>query len=76
MLRDGARVFAETSIESGLSTAGLLAGEVHADAKAVENVHDSFTSFREKGIDKTGNEELDYSHKSILIPNVKTRPTQ
>jgi hypothetical protein len=44
----------------------LLAGEVHADAKAVENVHNRLTSFREERIDKTGNEELDCGHVSIL----------
>jgi hypothetical protein len=45
---DGARVFSQTSIEGGLSAAGLLAGEVHVNAEALENVHDGLTSLREE----------------------------
>ena len=67
VLGDGARIFTQTCIKGGLSAAGLLAGEVHADAEAVENVHDGFTSLRKEGIDEAGDEELDCGHESILL---------
>ena len=68
MFRNRARILAETCVELRLSAAGLLAGEVHANAEAVENVHDGLTSLREEGIGQAGDEELDGRHESILIP--------
>jgi hypothetical protein len=65
---DGARIFAEACVELRLSAAGLLTGEIHVNAEAVENVHDGLTSFREERIGEAGDEELDLSHESILIP--------
>ena len=63
---NGARIFAQPSVEGGLPAAGLLAGEVHINAEAVENIHDGLTSLREERVDETGDEELDLSHVSIL----------
>jgi hypothetical protein len=34
----------------------------------VKNVHDGLTRLREEGIDEAGDEKLDASHLSILIP--------
>ena len=68
VFRNRVRILAEAGVELRLSTAGLLAGEVHADAEALENVHDGLTSLREERIGQAGDEELDLSHKSILIP--------
>ena len=48
MLCNGARIFAQTCVEGGLSAAGLSGGKVHTNAEAVENVHDRFTSLREE----------------------------
>jgi len=68
VFRDGARIFAEPCVEGRLSAAGLLAGEVHTNAEAVENVHDRLTRLREERINETGDEELDCNHDFILIP--------
>jgi len=48
VFRYGTRIFAKARVKLRLSAAGLLACEVHADAEAVENVNDGFTSFREE----------------------------
>jgi hypothetical protein len=66
MLRNRSGVFSQARVEGRLSAAGLLAGEIHTDAEAAENVHDGLTSLREERIDKAGDEELDCGHKSIL----------
>jgi hypothetical protein len=63
---DGARILAKTCVEGRLSAAGLFAGEFHVDAKAVENINDRLPRLREEGINKTGDEELDCGHESIL----------
>ncbi len=77
MLGDRARVFSKACVELRLSTAGLLAGEIHANAEAAENIHNGFTCLGEERIGQTGDEELDISHKYILIPiNLKRKTIQ
>ena len=73
MFRNGTCILAEACIELRLSAAGLLAGEVHANAEAAENVHDGLTSLREERIGQAGDEKLDGGHESILSLN-KTMP--
>jgi len=67
MFNDGSRFSAQASIEGWLSATGLVAGEVHVNAEAVENVHDGFTSLRVERIDETGDEKLNMRHESIVI---------
>ena len=69
VLGDSACIPAQAGVELRLSAAGLVAGEVHVNAEAVENIHDGLTSLRVERIDKTGNEKLDVGHVSILIQN-------
>jgi hypothetical protein len=67
MLRNGARFGSQAGVEGGLSATGLVAGEVHVQAEAVENAHDRLTSFRVERIDQAGDEELDVWHATIVI---------
>ena len=69
MFYNRTRFRAQTGVERWLSTAGLVGGEFHVKAEAVENVHDGLTSLRVERIDETGDEKLDVSHESIVIPN-------
>ena len=69
MFCERARFIAQACVEGRLSATGLVLGEVHGNAEAVENVHDGLTSLRVERIDETGNEELDVGHASILIQN-------
>jgi hypothetical protein len=69
MLGNRARVSAQAGIERGLSATGLLTRKFHTNAEALENVHYGFTRLREDGIDKTGDEELNGGHESILSEN-------
>jgi hypothetical protein len=73
MLGNRARIFAESCIEGGLSATGLLAGKIHTDAKAVENIHDGFTSFGEDGINEAGDKELDCGH-AVILSQIKNAP--
>jgi hypothetical protein len=66
MLSNGAGILSQACVEGRLSATGLFAGELHTDAETMENVHDCFTRLREERIDKTGNEELDCGHKTIV----------
>ena len=67
MFRNRARLCTQACVEGWLSATGLVAGEVHVNAEAVENVHDGLTSLRVERIDETGDEELNVSHVSIVI---------
>lgn len=60
------RICPKTGVELRLSATGLVGGEVHADAEALENVHDGLTSFGEERIGEAGDEELDAGHVSII----------
>ncbi len=66
---DEARLRSQARVEGWLSATGLVGREIHVNAEAVENVHDGFTSLRVERIDETGDEKLNVSHASILIPN-------
>jgi hypothetical protein len=48
MFRNGTRVLAEARVEYRLSATSLIAGEIHTDAEAAENVYDGLASFREE----------------------------
>ena len=62
------RVLTETCVEGWLATTRLVAGEFHANAKAVKNVHDGLASLRVERIDEARHKKLDMSHASIVIP--------
>jgi hypothetical protein len=66
VFRDGARFEAKPGVEIGLPAAGLVAGEVHVNAEAVENIHDCLPSLRVERIDEAGDEKLDVRHESIV----------
>jgi len=67
VFNDGSRLRAQARVEGRLSATGLVAGEVHVNAEAVENVHDCLTSLRVERIDEAGDEELNVSHELIVI---------
>ena len=69
VFNDGACLGTQARVEGRLSATGLVGGEVHVNAEAVENVHDGFTSLRVERIDKAGDEKLNVRHASIVILN-------
>ena len=64
---DGACVCAQTRVEGWLSATGLVAGEVHLHAQAVENVYNGLTGLRVERIDETCHKDLNVRHESIVI---------
>ncbi len=67
MFRDRAGFHSQSRVEVGLSAAGLIGSEINVYTQAAENIHDSLTRLWVERIDKTGDEELDRDHKSIVI---------
>ena len=61
-------ILSKTGVELRLSAAGLIGGEVHVTAEALENLHDGFTSLREERIGQAGDEQLDGVHGQIIRP--------
>lgn len=75
VLYDRSSLRAQTGVEGGLSTAGLIGGEVHGKVEAAENADDRLARLRVERVDEAGDEELHCRHKSIVIrfPSSKNR---
>ena len=63
MFNDWTCLIAQARVEVRLSATGLIAGEFHVNAEAVENVHDRLTSLRVERIDETCHKELHSCHR-------------
>jgi hypothetical protein len=58
---------AQTRIERRLSATGLIARKLYTQAEAAKDTDDRFAGLWVERIDKTGDEELNGRHKSIVI---------